>query len=129
MTGFSLALLTGNWKRSAYTKLGHFKLDTYFPFGAFGDDSSKREDLVPVAMERFLRASCGVPVSTGDVFVIGDTPLDVSCARPYGVRTVAVATGFHSVDDLKIENPDFVFADLGDTEAVLGALQSKDGKP
>lgn len=118
----ALGLLTGNWKRSAMIKLHHFRLDTYFPFGAFGDDSQLREDLVPVAVERFMKATCGTRISPKDVYVIGDTPLDVACAKPYGVKTVAVATGFHSVDELKPSGPDFLFSDLGNTGDVMASL-------
>ena len=125
-SGIAMGLLTGNWKRSAHLKLHHFKLDTYFPFGAYGDDSALREDLVPVVIERFLRASCGTRLSPKEVYVIGDTPLDVQCARPYGVLTVAVATGFHSVEQLTESKPDFLFANLENTEDVIERLFAGD---
>ena len=32
--------------------------------------------------------------------MIGDTPLDIACARADGLRVLAVATGLYSAEDL-----------------------------
>lgn len=116
--GVFLGLLTGNWRTGAMIKLRSFGIDGYFRFGAFADDSADRNALVPIALERYRKIS-GSDVPNEDVYVIGDTPLDIHCARPHGVRTVAVATGFHSVDDLAGEKPDYLFRDFSDTDGVL----------
>ena len=57
-----------------------------------------------------------------DVTIIGDTPLDVDCARACGAMAVAVATGFHPAEDLKACAPDLFFTDLSDVPAVVAAL-------
>ena len=116
-----LGLLTGNWRTSGMIKLGHFGIDKFFTLGAFGDDSSIREELVPVALERFVEKR-GERIVKENVYIIGDTPLDIHCARPHGVRTVAVATGFHSVEQLAAEEPDFLFQNFKDTDKVLEVL-------
>jgi phosphoglycolate phosphatase len=113
-----LGLLTGNWKTSAYIKLEHFGMDTFFPFGAFGDDSALREELVPFALKRFQEYSPSI-LQNEDVYIIGDTPADIHCARPYGARTIAVATGFHSTEELAPENPDYLFENLGNVREIL----------
>ena len=113
-----LGLLTGNWRTSGLIKLRHFGLDVYFPVGAFGDDSSRREDLVPIVLERF-KMQWGDRLEKEHVYVIGDTPLDIRCAKPHGVRTVAVATGFHTTEQLAPDAPDYLFEDFHDTEKVL----------
>lgn len=118
-----IALLTGNWRNSGFIKLVHFEIDHYFILGAFGDDSADRSELVPVAMKRF-RGKYDCPIASEEVFVIGDTPLDIISARPHGVKTVAVATGFHSTDDLSVESPDFLFEDFSDVCKVMKVLQS-----
>src|SRR5437867_182118 len=56
------------------------------------------------------------------VTIIGDTPLDVDCARACGARAVAVATGFHSGDELAACEPDLLFGDFADVGRVLEAL-------
>jgi phosphoglycolate phosphatase-like HAD superfamily hydrolase len=46
------------------------------------------------------------------VWVIGDTPLDIRCARHIGARAVAVATGMHGKADLSKAAPDLLLDDL-----------------
>jgi phosphoglycolate phosphatase len=116
-----IGLLTGNWRQSGLTKLRHFGIDRFFRTGAFADDSPFRNDLAPIAIERAEKLS-GETILKKRTFVIGDTPLDIKCARPSGVKTVAVATGMHTVDQLTIEKPDFIFTDLGNNEAFLRAV-------
>jgi phosphoglycolate phosphatase len=114
----SLALLTGNYEAGARLKLEHFDLWRYFPCGAFGDGAADRNGLVPKALARV--AACGGPVfAASDAIVIGDTPLDVACAKAGGARSIAVATGNHTVDELRESGADVVFEDLNDIQAVL----------
>jgi phosphoglycolate phosphatase len=120
-----LALLTGNYEEGARIKLEYFDLWRYFPCGAFGDDAPLRNGLVAKALARI--AACGGPSFTAaDTIVIGDTPLDVACAAFSGARSLGVATGSHSVDDLRAAGADLVMQDLHDTAAVLRALQISD---
>jgi phosphoglycolate phosphatase-like HAD superfamily hydrolase len=56
--------------------------------------------------------------------IIGDTPLDVACARDAGVSCVAVATGGYGVDTLRAAGADTVFESLAETEAVVRVLTS-----
>lgn len=118
-----LALLTGNFAEGARIKLEHFDLWHYFECGAFGDDAADRNALVPFAVERAV--GCGHPaVAYEDVFVIGDTPHDVACARAVGAVAVAVATGGYEVNALRATGAPHVFEDLSDTEAVLRVVAS-----
>jgi phosphoglycolate phosphatase len=116
-----LALLTGNCERGARLKLEHFGLWRFFHSGAFGDDVLDRNDLFGVAVARTREH--GVPeVPARNVFVVGDTELDVECAMAAGARSVAVATGPSSFAALHQTGADIVFEDLSDTEAFLGLL-------
>lgn len=115
-----LALLTGNFQRSARIKLEYFDLWAPFRFGAFADDGSDRNGLVPVALARAREA--GHAPHADRVLVIGDTPLDVECARAGGVRAIGVATGSHSTAELHEAGADAVFEDLSDTGRVLEVL-------
>ena len=99
-------------------KLEHFDLWRYFRCGAFGDGAADRNGLVPKALARV--AACGGPAfASSDAVVIGDTPLDVACAKAGGARLIAVATGYHSVDELRAAGADVVFEDLRETGAVV----------
>jgi phosphoglycolate phosphatase len=117
-----LALLTGNYEAGAQLKLRYFDLWRYFRGGAFGDDAPERNRLLPRAVAHV--ATCGGPtVAACDAIVIGDTPLDVACARASGARSIAVATGSHSVEELRAAGADVVFEDLSDTDAVVRVLR------
>lgn len=118
MPNIFLGLLTGNWRQSAMVKLGFFNLDKYFEIGAFADDSEIRDELVPFAVERY-RQKAGEDIKPHNVWIIGDTPRDVQCARPHGARTISVLTGWHSREDVVVENPDYIFQDLTDSDAFL----------
>jgi phosphoglycolate phosphatase len=85
-------LLTGNLRRGAEHKLTHHGLWHYFAFGAFADDSPRRNDLGPHALRR-AREHHGRDFSPADTWIIGDTPHDIACGQAIGARTLAVATG------------------------------------
>jgi phosphoglycolate phosphatase len=116
-----IGLLTGNFERGAAIKLGHFDLWTRFAFGAFGDDHADRRALVPVAIAAAARA--GLHVECPDIIVIGDTPLDVDCAQTHGARSIAVATGPYTIEQLETARPDLVVRTLEDGD-VLGWIKS-----
>lgn len=117
----SLGLLTGNMRDGASAKLRFFQIESYFPYGGFGDVHLDRSD---VAREVMTAVSSQVaPSTTPDrVWVIGDTPLDISCARAVGARVLAVCTGLHARHDLLPGEPDLLLEDLTDPSAFLSAL-------
>ncbi len=119
--GTSTGLLTGNVARGAQTKLRHFGIADFFDFGAFGDHYFSRDEVAHEALLR-TRESLGEHVAPEQIWVIGDTPLDVQCARAIGARAAAVATGVHTVEQLAASKPDLLFADLSDAGPLLRAM-------
>jgi phosphoglycolate phosphatase-like HAD superfamily hydrolase len=117
------SLLTGNVEPAARLKLRLVGLADFFSIpGAFGEDSHDRRDLPAVARERISR-HLGLDLSPEQLIVIGDTPNDIACARHFGARAVAVATGrSYSTADLLAHQPDAVLPDLTDTELLLNTL-------
>jgi phosphoglycolate phosphatase len=119
--GYVLGLLTGNIEGGAAIKLGHFGLRSFFVTGAFGSDAEDRNRLLPIAVGKLCRTmSIAVPFT--DCVVIGDTPRDVDCARPYGAFSVAVATGPYSSVALSAAGADIVLEDLSDIRGFLSVL-------
>ena len=116
-----LALLTGNYREAAEIKLQHFELWDFFEWGAFSDDAADRNALVPIARRR--AETYDIPAEAIErVIVIGDTPHDIECARVAGARSIAVATGGFTVDELRAAGADEVLPDLSDTARVLALL-------
>lgn len=119
-----LGLLTGNFEAGARIKLDHFGLWRYFRCGAYGDDAADRNALVPIALRRARQ--CGLTdITPDDIFVVGDTPHDIACARAVGAVPIGVATGGFTVEELRATGADLVFADLSDTGAFLELLDRK----
>ena len=117
----AVALLTGNLVRGAEIKLSHYGVWNYFEFGAFADDSSDRNRLGPFARAR-AEERHGVEFPPERVFVLGDTPHDITCGRAIDAKTVAIATGGFTREQLAAFEPDFLFDDLADVPSVLSAL-------
>src|SRR5262245_23282386 len=102
-------LLTGNTRAGARAKLTHYNLAQYFPDGAFAEDQGSRSSIARRALD--LARNAG-PVRLDRIFVIGYTPHDIECAAPIGARTIAVATGGYSVEELTAHHPWRVFGEL-----------------
>lgn len=110
------ALLTGNTAAMARLKLGHFGLADAFAYGAFGDEAADRDALACRAVAE-VEARWGVPAER--CVVVGDTELDIACARAAGAKVVAVTTGTRSRDDLAARQPDLLLDDLSDPAPLL----------
>lgn len=111
----AIGLLTGNTRQGATVKLGHFGIAHHFRFGGYGDVHLDRDDVAREALAEARRLH-GETIPAERVWVIGDTPLDIRCARSIGAKVAAVATGWHSTEELAAHGPDLLFADLGDPQ-------------
>lgn len=111
-----LGLATGNIELGARIKLDRGRLNPFFSFGGFGSDAEDRTELVRKAAGKAADKNGG-PISPSDIFVIGDTPLDIDAGNRCGFKTVGIATGSYSVEQL---------LDAGATMAVADLAQGRD---
>lgn len=107
----AMGLLTGNVRLGAEIKLRHFQLWDFFELGAFGDDHENRDSLATVAFSR-ARQVLDEPLKGEDILVIGDTPLDVQCAKSIGAKSLAVATGGATMEKLEESKPTLLVPNL-----------------
>jgi phosphoglycolate phosphatase-like HAD superfamily hydrolase len=107
------SLVTGNYEPVARLKLERAGIGHHFAAGqgGFGSDAEHRDELPPIARAR----AGGHPRSA--TIVIGDTPLDIACARADGLRVLAVATGTYPASELT--GADAVAADGWELAALL----------
>jgi phosphoglycolate phosphatase-like HAD superfamily hydrolase len=117
-SGAVVGLLTGNIRRGAEIKLSHFGLWKHFAFGGFADGLRERDDVARRALAE-AEAHVGQPIDPQQVWVIGDTPLDVKCARAIGARAVVVATGWHEQEELIAAEPDHLLPDFTHADELL----------
>jgi phosphoglycolate phosphatase-like HAD superfamily hydrolase len=106
-----LGLLTGNIRLGAEIKLRHFRLWDVFATGAFADDHEERSQIAAIARGRGAKM-LKEDLKDDQVLVIGDTPLDIACARAINAKVLAVATGGASLEELQRHQPDWAVADL-----------------
>jgi phosphoglycolate phosphatase len=106
-----VGLLTGNIRLGAEIKLRRFNLWEQFEVGAFADDSMERNEIAAIAKRRGEKLS-GKNLRGDEVLVIGDTPLDIACARSIGAKVIAVGTGMYRPQDLRPLQPDWAVDNL-----------------
>ena len=90
--------------------------------GSTGSAAVPQADRGGEAREGLERRRVTPSFDARDVYVLGDTPRDIDCARAAGFVAVAIATGSYGTDELAAHKPDFLFADLSDTSGVIGDL-------
>jgi phosphoglycolate phosphatase len=90
-------------------------------FGGYGESAPNRAAVAQVALDRLSAA--GWQPDLGGVWVVGDTPRDLACARAVGVRCALVATGRRTVEELAGLDADIVLPDLSDPRPLLDLWQ------
>lgn len=121
--GVVQTLLTGNLEATAHVKVSAFGLDRFLDLeiGAYGSDHHDRDELVPIALGK-LREQRGVHVEPQQAWVIGDSPLDLACARAGGARCLLVATNRHAYEELEGLGADALVEDLSATGRLVDLL-------
>ena len=106
-----IGLLTGNVEGVAWIRIETAGLKDFFSFGAFGDKTEIRSELVEIARQNAGIALDRV-VSKNELVIVGDTPRDVQCGRDSGIQVIAVATGAYDMRLLEEEKPDLLVDNL-----------------
>lgn len=119
--GMLLGLVTGNLEPIAWGKLESIKIAHYFKLGGFGSDNINRTELVKIAIKK---ANDNFNFD-GTTFVFGDTPRDIKAGFEANAKTIGVATGTYSVEELDDYGPDFVFENLMNKKEILDILLGK----
>ena len=113
-----IGLLTGNIRLGGELKLRRFGLWEEFAMGAFGDDHEDRNRLAAIAHQR-VGERLGRSLEGGEILIIGDTPLDIACARAIRARCLAVATGGATHSVLAEHQPDWLVHSLHGLDCAL----------
>ena len=111
-----IGLLTGNIRLAAEIKLRRFDLWDQFETGGFADDRLERNEIAAAAKLRG-EAILGRRLDGSEVLVIGDTPLDIACARHIGAKVITVGTGMYRPKDLLPLGADWAVESLEELSA------------
>jgi phosphoglycolate phosphatase len=105
-----VGLVTGNLTRIGWKKMERAGLRHYFRFGAFAEMAVDRAGLARLAIEHARKKRWITDDAT--VSLIGDAPSDIIAAQANQVRSIAVATGISTADELRAHGPDQLIEDL-----------------
>ena len=108
--GIPAGLVTGNLTRIGWKKMERAGLKQYLRFGAFAELAPDRAGLVRIAVRQARRE--GWIDRASPISLIGDHPNDIRAARANRVRSIAVATGVVSAEELALHAPDVLVPDL-----------------
>jgi phosphoglycolate phosphatase-like HAD superfamily hydrolase len=109
--GHLLGIITGNGDGAAAIKLARGDLNRWFTFGAYASAGADRPAIVRRAVERG-EAMLGCDVPNSEIYVIGDTPLDIDAAHAVECTAIAVATGKYGREELLEAGADHVLDTL-----------------
>ncbi|HUB92815.1 MAG TPA: HAD hydrolase-like protein [Candidatus Saccharimonadales bacterium] len=112
-------LVTGNLKEIARMKLEAIGIWHYFKVGGFGESSDTRPMLVAAALREAVDKGLIEMVHMAHVYVIGDTPRDILCAKETGAVSVAVATGSSPKQELRRYSPNYLIDNLSELPSIL----------
>ena len=117
--GVRQTVVTGNIAAVARHKLeaGGLIPPIELGFGGFGDSAASRAAVARTALDRL--SADGWQPDPAEVWIVGDTPRDLACARAVGVRCALVATGRATVGELAALGADIVLPDLSDPRPLL----------
>lgn len=115
-------LLTGNSRTGAEIKLGHFGIAELFDFdhSAFCDAQGDRDVIAAQGLCKARKLHCGAePLK---IFVIGDTPHDISCGKAINAYTIGVGTGNYPQEELSMYNPWWSVEQLPEAQEFLARI-------
>jgi len=114
---FKKAILTSKRRKTALTDLRYLGIDGYFPIIIGADDVVKRKPCKEGIEKIIELADCK---NKKDVFMVGDTEMDIMAAKNAGVKSIAVTWGFRDEDFLKKYGPDYIVHNPQELKRILG---------
>jgi len=102
-----IALCTAREKDACISTLRNHEILDMFKSFRTRDDVTKRNIKPKPHPDLLLEIIDEMKYNKEDVFMIGDTAVDIQIARNSGVKSIAVDWGYHNEERLRQENPDY----------------------
>jgi phosphoglycolate phosphatase-like HAD superfamily hydrolase len=120
-TGNFVVLYTGDSPGVTQRVLEVTGLGKYFKFSVYGTEANSRVDMARLAIKKADQLT-GARFEGKDIVIVGDSIRDIECGKKLNALTIAVATGFHSEEELTSRKPDYLFKNLKDYRKVLKTI-------
>jgi phosphoglycolate phosphatase-like HAD superfamily hydrolase len=114
---FENAIATGNCRPGAIAKLAHINLIDFFKTDKIFHASVKsqtRDQIIAEAKQSLGHSQVGI--------IIGDSPKDILSAKANKLRVLGVATGMHTVDELRNLQSEHVVESTWTKNVLLNAI-------
>lgn len=105
---FKVSLLTTKGQDQAEKIISHFNLDKYFSC-IMGRRIGMEIKPSPIPLIFICKE---IMVSPSETLMVGDSELDIRCAKAAAAASCAVTFGYRSLETLQDEQPDFIMSDL-----------------
>ena len=106
--GFKKAIITNKPALFAAPILKRLDIARFFDAVLGGDEVAKKKP-APEPVHFILEK---LKIRPDKAIVVGDSPLDIQMGKAAGISTCAVTYGYGKEDDLRLENPNYLIADL-----------------
>ena len=114
---FENAIATGNCRPGAIAKLAHINLIDFFKTDKIFHASVKsqtRDQIIAEAKQSLGHSQVGI--------IMGDSPKDILSAKANKLRVLGVATGMHTVDELRNLQSEHIIESAWTKDVLLGAI-------
>ena len=118
---YFIVLYTGGSPKIVASVFRATGLGRYFRFCFYGTEVATRADMVRLAIAK-AEETTHRKLKNRDIVILGDSIKDIECGKLFNALTIAVATGFHSVEKLSKFGPDYLFKSLKDYRKVLQSI-------
>lgn len=116
--GLRIGVVTSKGRDRVDHDAERFGLASYVEAYVTGDVSAERKPH-PGPIREALEA---MVLDASEVLYVGDGPQDVIAGRGAGVRTAAAAYGFHTMDEIELQQPDHVLQSVREVEDLVQRL-------
>ncbi len=120
--GYLMGILSGNIESVGRQKLVDASILDYFSFGAFGNMSVSRSELVGFAEKDMQKH--GIEAQKDQFIIIGDSIRDIECARNSRLSSIGVATGSYSKKELQLAGAELTVNTLEDINSIRRFISS-----
>ncbi len=115
-----IGIATGEAQRVAKMRLGKVKIDSYFKFGAYGEDGMIFNEIlsksIKIARDNGLQEDEGV--------VVVANPVSVSISKILGMKVVALETSENSRKELATAGADLIVKNFRDIDKIIREIKN-----
>lgn len=117
--GSTIALCTSREKFATVNILKYYNIDKYFKAFRTRDDVKERNKKPKPDPELLLEIIEELGFNNKNAFMVGDTDADILAGKNANIKTVGVAWGYYTKEELDKYDPDYIIDDFMKLKGIL----------